>query len=100
MFDFGQDIGPSEEIFCEAVRVKKEQSLEGNWPKETLLVIDAARLGHAVWLRPDGVWALGLPDLDLGWESLPFLGVALVVSTLTAAGFRGAGRTRSQSHAG
>ena len=94
MFDFGQDIGPSEEIFCEAVRVKKEQSLEGNWPKETLLVIDAARLGHAVWLRPDGVWAQRLPDLDLGWESLPFLGVALVVSTLTAAGFRGAAAPR------
>lgn len=90
MHDFGQDIGPSEQIFCEAVRVKKEQSLEGNWPKETLLVIDAARLGHAVWLRPDGVWAGRLPELDLGWESLPFLGVALVVSTLTAAGFRGA----------
>jgi hypothetical protein len=90
MHDFRQDIGPAEEIFCEAVRVKKEQSLEGNWPKETLLVIDAARLGHAVWLRPDGVWAGRLPELDLGWESLPFLGVALVVSTLTAAGFRGA----------
>ena len=92
--DFGHDIGPSEEIFCEAVRMKRAQSLEGNWPSETLLVIDAARLGHAVWLRPDGVWAGRLPELDLGWESLPFLGVALVVSTLTAAGFRGAAAAR------
>jgi hypothetical protein len=94
MNDFGQDIGPSEEIFCEAVRVKMEQSLEGNWPKETLLVIDAARLGHAVWLRPDGVWAGRLPQLELGWETLPYLGVALVVSTLTAVGFRGAAAAR------
>lgn len=94
MHDFGQDIGASEEIFCEAVRVKREQSLEGNWPKETLLVIDAARLGHAVWLRPEGVWAGRLPEFDLGWESLPFLGVALVMSTLTAAGFRGAAAAR------
>jgi hypothetical protein len=94
MNDFGQDIGPSEDIFCEAVRVKREQSLEGNWPKETLLVIDAARLGHAVWLRPDGAWAGRLPQLELGWETLPFLGVALVVSTVTAAGFRGAAAPR------
>jgi len=90
MNDFGQDIGPSEEIFCEAVRAKKKQSLDGSWPKETVLVIDAARLGHAVWLRPDGVWAGRLPQLDLGWETLPFLGVAIVISTLTAAGFHGA----------
>jgi hypothetical protein len=94
MHDFGQDIGPSEEIFREAVRAKKAQSLEGNWPKETLLVIDAARLGHAVWLRPDDVWAGRLPQLDLEWDTLPFLGVAIVLSTLTAAGFHGAAAAR------
>ena len=92
--DFGSDVGPSEEIFREAVQAKKEQSLNGSWPKETLLVIDAARLGQAAWLRPDGVWAERLPQLDLGWETLPFLGVAIVISTLTAAGFHGAAASR------
>lgn len=94
MSDFGSDVGPSEEIFREAVREKKRQSLNGNWPKETLLIIDAARLGHAAWSRPVGVWAGRLPQLDLEWQTLPFLGVAIVFSTLTAAGFHGGAAPR------
>jgi hypothetical protein len=94
MHDFGSDIGPSEEIFCEAVRTKADQALQGRWPAKTLLVIDAARLGHAVWLRGDDAWAGRLPQLDLEWETLPFLGVAMVFSTLTAAGFHGAAAPR------
>ena len=98
MHDFGGDIGPSEEIFCGTVRGKKIQSLEGNWSSTTLLIIDAARLGHAVWLWPDGVWAVRLLQLDLDWETLPFLEVAIVFSTLVAAGFHSAAAPRS-SHA-
>jgi hypothetical protein len=90
MHDFGTDIGPSEEMLREAVLEKKEQSLAGDWPRETLLVIDGARLGHAVWLRPADVWAGRLPQLDFEWETLPFLGVAFVISSLTTVGFQGA----------
>jgi hypothetical protein len=94
MHDFGWDIGPTEEMLGEAVLEKKTQSIAGDWPKATLLVIDGARLGHAVWLRPTGVWAGRLPELDFGWEELPFLGVAVVVSSLTTTGFQGAAASR------
>ncbi len=94
MHDFGTDIGPSEEMLREAVLEKKEQSLMGSWPRETLLVIDGARLGHAVWLRPTEVWAGCLPQLDFEWETLPLLGVAVVISSLTTVGFQGAAAPR------
>ena len=66
----------------------------GSWPRETLLVIDGARLGHAVWLCPTEVWAGRLPQLDFEWETLPFLGVAVVISSLTTVGFQGAAAPR------
>jgi hypothetical protein len=93
--DFGHDIGPTEEIFCEAVRAKSLQSVAGSWPGVTLLIVDASRLGHAVWLRPNGVWVGRLPELNIEWEALPFLGVAVVVSSLTTVGFRGAACART-----
>jgi len=49
---------------------------------ETLLVIDGARLGHAVWLRPTEVWGRAAAATRFEWETLPFLGVAVVISSL------------------
>jgi hypothetical protein len=51
-------------------------------------------MDNVAWLRPDSGWASRLPQLELEWETLSFLGVAIVFSTLMSVGFRGAAAAR------
>jgi len=89
--DFSQSaISECEEIFYEAVTKKSEQARMGAWPPNTLLVVDVSRIGNVMWLRGDELWARRLHGMSAGWNELPFLGVAMILSTLTSVGYRGA----------
>jgi hypothetical protein len=88
--DFPSEIPQAETIFAQGVANKASQARSGDWPLDTLLVLDASRLGQSIWLRPDSSWAQRLSQLDLDWDSLPFIGVAIIFSSLDRPGFRGA----------
>jgi hypothetical protein len=78
-----------EKVILTAVTEKVEQSERGGWSADTLLVIDPSRLGTS-WLRPDEVWAQRLAAIPIPWDSTPFLGVAVVFSSLDRPGLHGA----------
>lgn len=71
-----------------ALSEKVEQAGRGGRDPDTVLVIDASRLGLG-WLRPDRVWAGRLEAMELPWASLPFGAVAVVFSDLMSPGFHG-----------
>jgi len=77
-----------ERVVLWAIEEKVEQSRRGGWDPDTVLVLDASRLGLS-WLRPDSVWAGRLEAMGLPWESLPFVAVAVVFSDLTKVGYHG-----------
>jgi hypothetical protein len=82
-----------EQFVRNAIGDKVEQSTRGDWPTDTVLVVDASRLGLG-WLRPDSVWAGRLEAMDLPWTELPFSAVAVVFSDLTKVGYHGSCVTR------
>lgn len=92
--DFASEILQAEAIFAQGVASKSSRARRGDWPPDTLLVIDASRLGQSTWLRPDSTWAPRLSQLDFKWDSLPFIGVAIIFSSLDVPGFRGAAAAR------
>jgi hypothetical protein len=82
-----------EQFFLNSVADKVTQSLRGDWDRDTVLVVDASRLGLG-WLRPDGVWAGRLDSMGLVWDEIPFAALAVVFSDLRAAGYHGSCVTR------
>lgn len=82
-----------EQFVRNAIADKTEQSVRGHWSPDTVLVVDASRLGTS-WLRPDAVWRARLEAMDLPWGALPFAAVAVVWSDLLQVGFHGACVTR------
>jgi hypothetical protein len=72
----------------EVVARKTQQAERGGWSRNTLLLIDASRLGMA-WLRPEAVWngLLSLSPLD--WSSTPFAGIGLIFPGLQSTPMRG-----------
>jgi hypothetical protein len=72
------------------VREKTAQSTRNGWRAETLLVVDASRLGMA-WLRPEEVWKGRLFALGPSWGSIPFLGVVVMFGGLTSTSIRAEG---------
>ena len=78
----------AERVILRAIEEKVEQSTRGAWDSDTMLVLDASRLGLS-WLRPDSVWAGRLESMELPWSELPFIAVAVVFSDLTKLGYHG-----------
>jgi hypothetical protein len=69
---------------------KTNQSLRDGWGPNTLLVVEASRLGTA-WLRPEEMWRNRLTVLGPTWGSIPFLGVVVFFGGLTSTTIRAAG---------
>ena len=82
-----------ERFVLNAIEAKIEQSHRDGWDSDTVLVVDASRLGMG-WLRPDSVWAGRLEAMGLPWDQLPFGAVAVVFSDLTHTGYHGSCVTR------
>ena len=78
-----------EKVALTAVGEKVEQAQRGGWSAGTYLVIDPSRLGTSR-LRPDGVWAQRLTAIPIPRDATPFLGAAVVSSSLDRPGFHGA----------
>jgi hypothetical protein len=93
LLEIGSDLAEHgeavERALLYAIREKVDQSRNGNWDPDTVLVLDLSRLGMS-WIRPDKVWAGRLEAMAFNWAELPFGAIAVVFSDLTHAGFHGA----------
>lgn len=69
--------------------IKRKQSIRGNWDPNTILIVDLSRLSWS-WLRDSSTWLGVLPTLGFDWDSLPFLGVAIIISDLSTTEIQGA----------
>ncbi len=69
--------------------IKAKQANRGSWSENTILVIDLSRLSWS-WMRSRDVWLGALAQLSLRWETLPFLGIAVMQSGLTTTNIEGA----------
>jgi hypothetical protein len=81
--DLSQHMDQAERELLNVIAEKTQQSIRNRWSKDTLLVVEASRLGMA-WNRPEVVWAGRLEHLNLDWSSIPFLGLIVMFSGLTS----------------
>lgn len=73
--------------------IKHKQAIKGNWNPNTILIVDLSRLSWS-WLRGSSMWLGVLQALGFDWDSLPFLGVAVIISDLSTTEIQGAFTTR------
>jgi hypothetical protein len=71
-----------------AILKKAEQSARGGWSGDTIVLVDASRLG-ASWLPAASTWTGRLSQMDLPWSDLPFAGVGVLFSNLAHNGLEG-----------
>jgi hypothetical protein len=91
--NLGVHMGEVERELHNVIAEKTDQSVRNAWSKDTLLVVDASRLGMA-WLRPEEVWQGRLQQLSLDWGTRPFLGVVVVFAGLVSTSMRTTGVVR------
>ena len=91
--NLGVHMGEVERELHNVIAEKTDQSVRNAWSKDTLLVVDASRLGMA-WLHPEEVWPGRLQQLSLDWGTLPFLGVVVVFAGLVSTSMRTIGVVR------
>jgi hypothetical protein len=70
-----------EPVLRDVIKGKVQQSQNGNWNSNTILLIDITRIGLS-WVRPLGTWAQVIRGLDLDWPNIPFVAIGVTVTSL------------------
>lgn len=70
-----------EPVLRAVIEGKVQQSQNGNWNSNTILLIDITRMGLS-WVRPMRIWAQVIRALDLDWSNIPFVAIGVTVTSL------------------
>lgn len=70
-----------EPLLNAVIEGKVQQSQNGNWSSNTILLIDITRMGLS-WIRPLRMWDQVIRDLNLDWPNIPFAAIGVTITSL------------------